>query len=687
MIIRCLDNPKVSSKQLKRAASMAMFYAKYARKKFVKKDSTGKWVWSDSKWGYEQGLNDNTPSKLLNASHVFMHKIREIENAEMMNPALTSNQSRQSLVPKSHLPKALLKIQDASIQAPILGGAYQAAEGVNTFLKHREAYRRLVPGRIPRFKYCFDLPKNKRFDNQYQPEGDKTLRTFRHVMYHGELDTLREWTTEEDENMIPRMLPKTVQAALTGQQDPLWFDDCLFGKDPPQVHEVDGHSKLIFVNGFSRWACFDDVRELENLAESVLDLYIIFDTKNETFTQDEVKPFIYVLWHMCMYDWGFKPLFLELASNRLEGLRLGKTPSQIIYTLMCILENITAPKIDEGSRLTSKDNLDSSTARNILTAAKKRRHHVGISESSMDDYEDEDEDEEEFDEDDELYFREQIFHSLPHDCEKEQDMGSQAKVELFQITTKARQLLEDIETSCSEDQAREAERMIPTLKKVYMYNMSPMRDFYSFTDDTESKRGDDMTLSDQEFRERWSLPEYFELEVMPRWWCIPRLIPRLIAAANLDLVDLEEEIGLDLPINSAYEAALARIKQRDCGQAEDGELDQDLTMLDAIHQVTGDSHQNEYLGAQHEEDEDDGRGTDADTSMDLDPSTSTNAQLTSSAHLSEDEMVSGLDPHESILGGNDQWSTDVSYNPFRFCSLQYNFHFHFHTHSPSSHSP
>jgi hypothetical protein len=86
-------------------------------------------------------------------------------------------------------------------------------------------------------------------------------------------------------------------------------------------------------------------------------------------------------------------------------------------------------------------------------------------------------------------------------------------------------------------------QLIQDLNTTYLVNICPLQSLVSYIDEDLSK---------------YNSPEYFELEVMPRWWCIPHLISCLINTAGLDPDDLDERIGLDHLMRSIMDDAVAR---------------------------------------------------------------------------------------------------------------------------------
>jgi hypothetical protein len=78
-------------------------------------------------------------------------------------------------------------------------------------------------------------------------------------------------------------------------------------------------------------------------------------------------------------------------------------------------------------------------------------------------------------------------------------------------------------------------QLIPDLNTTYLVDICPLQSLDSYIDEDLS---------------RYNFPEYFELEVMPRWWCIPHPISHLISAAGLNLKGR--------PIGSLLKYAVAR---------------------------------------------------------------------------------------------------------------------------------
>jgi hypothetical protein len=66
--------------------------------------------------------------------------------------------------------------------------------------------------------------------------------------------------------------------------------------------------------------------------------------------------------------------------------------------------------------------------------------------------------------------------------------------------------------------------------------------------------------SKNDIRSRNNFTEYFQLEIMPRWWSILCLISCLISAADLSINALEEEIGSYPPIYGIIECAEASME-------------------------------------------------------------------------------------------------------------------------------
>jgi hypothetical protein len=79
---------------------------------------------------------------------------------------------------------------------------------------------------------------------------------------------------------------------------------------------------------------------------------------------------------------------------------------------------------------------------------------------------------------------------------------------------------------------------------MYLVNLAPLWGLYSYADHRDQPESGGETEFDEEMiPQEQRIPGYFGLEVIPRWWCIPRIVSCLISAQDLSFRDLAEGIA------------------------------------------------------------------------------------------------------------------------------------------------
>lgn len=76
---------------------------------------------------------------------------------------------------------------------------------------------------------------------------------------------------------------------------------------------------------------------------------------------------------------------------------------------------------------------------------------------------------------------------------------------------------------------------------MYLVDLAPLWGLYSYADRRDQPESGGETEFDEEMilqEQRFS--DYFGLEVIPRWWCIPRIVSCLINAPDSSFQDLAE---------------------------------------------------------------------------------------------------------------------------------------------------
>jgi hypothetical protein len=118
LIHACLTSEDCTVAELKRAASMAMYYIQKFDK-FVKTGSKpGRWTWRSSQLAYDLGL-ELKATTLLRAKDLFLTKIAEVEADEYRNPASATDQHEQGLGIHARLPRAILNREIRYLRVPI----------------------------------------------------------------------------------------------------------------------------------------------------------------------------------------------------------------------------------------------------------------------------------------------------------------------------------------------------------------------------------------------------------------------------------------------------------------------------------------------------------------------------------------------------------------------------------------
>jgi hypothetical protein len=94
---------------------------------------------------------------------------------------------------------------------------------------------------------------------------------------------------------------------------------------------------------------------------------------------------------------------------------------------------------------------------------------------------------------------------------------------------------------------------------MYLVDLAPLWQFYSYVDQREQGRSwGDIDYDEESLPQEKKSPDSFGLEMIPRRWCIPRIVSRLISEADLDMKNINEEIGLDRPISDIIVDAIER---------------------------------------------------------------------------------------------------------------------------------
>jgi hypothetical protein len=88
------------------------------------------------------------------------------------------------------------------------------------------------------------------------------------------------------------------------------------------------------LNGHPRPACLDDIQSLVSLADVVLNMLKAAMKHDFKFTLENIAPIRYVLWHTHILNWRCERCFTEDVTAKLEGLHMGRSAIEIIYTLV-----------------------------------------------------------------------------------------------------------------------------------------------------------------------------------------------------------------------------------------------------------------------------------------------------------------------------------------------------------------
>ncbi|KAG9530380.1 hypothetical protein KCU93_g2677, partial [Aureobasidium melanogenum] len=570
----------VTVKQVSRAARMAAFYSTYFKTYTRVHKTKGGLIWGNGEFAHT--YDEIKPDMLINAVALFNKRIEVLRTQEQDNPAVHSSYNRFAPGPQPSLPPPSIPavVEQPSTPPSSKDDKMFRESTYNIMVKVLDEINPGAP--IGRFKHKFDFGKNTEVRRQHAPR--QHITTFRHIQYEGEF---REDTTAKTRGFHDVELPVNLTAAIKLQTQPSFFLDSMLCQSKFKstvFHQRD----FKFVNAHPRLACVNDVKIILQLADEILRMLEDFAKLKTSFTVDEIQPFRYVLWYKYMLEWpAVGTIFYNFIVWKLRPLELGVSPTAVISKLIAILEYMQDQPSDD--RINLAPDLSDTDFPDLLETAQCHgtfdEVEFKVNKAYVDHHDEDDGDLPQ----NSLGDACEAFHPLPHLVPEDKCFDKKTRLQLFQTTSRAEELLDESGVrSPTRLEVEEARGLIPTLKSVYLTDVKSLWTYDDSRDesesDSETDENDDENGMDsgspQDFKLRPKVADYIDLELLPRWYMIPRLVSHLIWRLKLsDLQDLDAQFGLDNHLHSARKAMELRASaarsqgDSDVVMADDPEMD------------------------------------------------------------------------------------------------------------------